>query len=346
MSTEKQTSNKLIKATSSTLILINKKKRKKIILYISLIVVLIAAICGLTFKNQIAFWLFKSLYSEDIDKAFQHAYVPIDNVEPQIAIKDKEPFSLLLLGVDQREQEAARSDAIIYAVVRPNDSKLLLVSIPRDTYVDIVGKNYKDKVNAAFAFGGAKMSIETIEQFLGNPAHYYATINFNGLIDVVDTIGGVKLPITKDIVNKSKYHDKFTIEANKPRYYGVDALNYVRYREDSDFYRTERQRIFIGAMIKEMMTIGNLSKIDDLIKIGGENFTTNMKADDITDWAETLVKTTPEISNYMIDGYDEYINKLYYYMPRESSLEALQLAIKSWLDPKAEAIDLEILLQK
>lgn len=339
LSTEKETAQD---ATSRTLTHINKKKRKKIILYTSLVVFCIAVICGLTFKNQIAFYLFKTVYSKDINKAFDEAYVPIDNVDPPIVIKDKEPFSLLLLGVDQREQESARSDAIIYAVVRPKDSKLLLISIPRDTYVDIVGKNYKDKVNAAFAYGGAKMSIETIGNFLGSPAHYYATINFHGLIDVVDTIGGVKLPITKDIVNKHRDHEKFTIEANKPEYYGRDALNYVRYREDSDFKRTERQRIFIGAMIKEMMTIGNLSKIDDLIAIGGQNFTTNMKAEDITDWAEALVKSAPEISNYMIDGYDERINGIYYYMPRDSSLEALQLAIKSWLDPNSEVIDLEI----
>ncbi|HIW31159.1 MAG TPA: LCP family protein [Candidatus Paenibacillus intestinavium] len=343
MSSVKQSTNKPNKTTSRTLTHINKKKRKKIILYISLVVISIAVICGLAFKNQIALYLFKALYSKEIGKAFEEAYVPIDNVEPAIAIKDKEPFSLLLLGVDQREQETGRSDALIYAVVRPKDSKLLLISIPRDTRVDIVGRKYKDKVNAAFAYGGAKMSIETIEQFLGNPAHYYATINFNGLKDVVDTIGGVKLPITKDIVNKGRDHEKFTIEANKPEYFGTDALNYVRYREDSDFKRTERQRIFIGAMIKEMMNMGNLSKIDDLIQIGGENFKTNMKAEDIMNWAEALVKSTPEISSYMVDGYDERINGTYYYMPRDSSLETLQLAIKAWLDPNVEVNDLEYL---
>jgi len=342
LSHEKNKEAKKEKPTSRVQTKQNKKRRKKLIFFTGLLGLCLVLLCILPFKNQIALTLFKTIFSKDIAASLNESYQPIDQNTTRL-IKDNEPYSLLLLGIDQRGKEPARSDAIIYAVVRPKDNKLLLISIPRDSYVEIVGKNKPNKINAAHAFGGAKMSVDTVEKFVGNPVDYYATINFRGLIDVVDTIGGIKLPITKNIVNKSKYHEKFTIEANKPKYFGTEALNYVRYREDSDFNRTARQRTFIGAMINEMKSIKNITKIDDLIKIAGENFKTNMKADEITKMAESLIQSSPEIMSYMLEGSDKKINGIYYYMPKDSSVTAIQSAIKSWLDPSSEAADLETL---
>ncbi|GJM68378.1 hypothetical protein HMSSN036_05940 [Paenibacillus macerans] len=127
-----------------------------------------------------------------------------------------------------------------------------------------------DKINHAYAFGGEKMAKDTVENLLGYPADYYAAINFHGLREIVDALGGIELPITKDIVNKEKYHEKFTIKAGKPLYSGEEALNYVRYREDSDFERTKRHQVFLNAMVNRMLKLDQVTKIPELMNMMGE----------------------------------------------------------------------------
>ena len=87
------------------------------------------------------------------------------------------------------------------------------------------------------------------------------TINFHGLTDIVNALDGIKLPIDKVIENKSVRHIKLRIEPNKPIYDGTDALNYVRYREDSDFNRTMRQRIFLSSLMDRVFELKNITKI-------------------------------------------------------------------------------------
>lgn len=180
-------------------------------------------------------WIaFQAFFAKDIKHTLDKSYKPVgpsDSPEP-IAEATK-PFSVLLLGVDQREDEPARSDTIIFSVIRPDLNKILLVSIPRDTYTEVIGRGVTSRINSAYAHGGAKMAMDTVEHLFQHPVDYYATINFHGLTDIVNALDGIKLPIDKVIENKSVRHIKLRIEPNKPIYDGTDALNYVRYREDS-----------------------------------------------------------------------------------------------------------------
>ena len=218
-------------------------KRKS--LYITLAIVILLGSSAFLFRTQLAVVAFDLFMAKDVEESLQKSYKPLQSDKtPEPVVLQSKPFSVMLLGSDQREDEPARSDTLIYAVVRPMESKVLLISVPRDTYVDIIGKDKKDKINHAFAYGGHQMAKDTMEAFFDEELDYYASINFQGLKDVVDAIGGVELPIRKDIVNKGRDHEKFTIEANKPIYNGEEALNYVRYREDSDFNRAKRQQVF------------------------------------------------------------------------------------------------------
>ncbi|KAJ3198209.1 hypothetical protein HK101_007730 [Irineochytrium annulatum] len=210
--------------------------------------------------------------------------------------------------IQQYTKTRGRSDTVIYAVVRPKESRVLLVSIPRDTYVQIVGRDANkdgvddyDKLAHAYAFGGENMSINTVEKFLDADVGYYATINFDGIKKVVDALGGVKLPIDEDIVNKNPDHVQFTIEGGKPIYDGQEALYYVRYREDSDFNRTKRQQIFLNAMANEMLNLNQIAKIPELIQIMGDSFQTDMRASFIIDLAkQVLTQEKPQISSFTI----------------------------------------------
>lgn len=91
------------------------------------------------------------------------------------------------------------------------------------------------------------------------------------------------------IENKSPDHEKLRIEPNKPIYSGAEALMYVRYREDSDFKRTERQRIFLKSALERMKRVDNILNIQKIIEIAGSNFQTNMKSDFILDLAKRVI---------------------------------------------------------
>ncbi|WP_339300791.1 LCP family protein [Paenibacillus sp. FSL K6-2441] len=322
----------------------SKNKRKKIA-WIVLIVLLVAGAGGYLFRKPLAVMAFDLFLSGKVEETLERSYAPLEGeetrpVEP--AEEKMKPFSTLLLGVDQRNNEPARSDTMIYAVVRPEDAKVLLISIPRDTYTEIVGKGDEDKINHAYAFGGEKMAKDTVENFIGYPVDYYAAVNFQGVRDIVDALGGVELPITKDIVNKQADHEKFTIKANKPLYDGTEALNFVRYREDSDFNRTKRHQVFLNAMVNRMLKLNQVTKIPELINLMGDNFKTDLPPSQIIELSKKVLlgDTSPQISGFTILGKGIRINGVYYDKANEEDVDFAKEMIDNWLNPDTEASDL------
>ncbi|RUT33734.1 LytR family transcriptional regulator [Paenibacillus zeisoli] len=309
------------------------------------IVLLVIAVLGsgiYVYRKPLAVMAFDMFLSGHVEKKLQKSYAPLQGEQPKPVVYQTKPFTALLLGVDQRDNEPARSDTMIYSVIRPREGKVLLISIPRDTYTEIVGRNKKDKINHAYAFGGEKMSKDTVEAFLGHQAEYYAAINFKGLRDVVDALGGVELPITKDIVNKDKDHEKFTIRAGQPIYNGKDALNFVRYREDSDFNRTKRHQLFLNAMVKRVLQLDQVSKIPELMDIAGANFKTDILPSNIIDLAKQLLTgdNPPQIYSYTIMGKGTRINNVFYDLADKKDVEYAEKLIESWSNPDTADSDL------
>lgn len=319
----------------------SKKNNKKKWISISLIILFLAG-AGFLFRKEISLFAFNTLLKKDVKTTLDKSYKPVGHEKENTPVSDGEPFSLLLLGVDQRDNEPSRSDTIIYSVIRPKDNKALLVSIPRDTYTDIIGRDVTSKINSAYAHGGEKMSIDTVENLLNNRVDFYGTVNFNGVIDVVDAVGGVKLPITKLIENKNPMHEKLRIEPNKPIYSGQEALSYVRYREDSDFKRTERQRIFIKSFMEKLLELKNITKVPELIEIVGSNFSTNMDADHVLELAETMYlnDTLPDFESYMLQGNGKMRGSTWYYDINSEDLEYTQNLISNWLNGDINEQDL------
>ncbi|PQP84286.1 transcriptional regulator [Paenibacillus sp. PCH8] len=315
------------------------KKRWKKPLIITLSVLIVLGGLGFIYQKQLVLLAFNMFASGTVKEALDDSYKPAGDKDAPV-VEHTDPFSLLLLGIDQRDNEPSRSDTIIYSVVRPEDNKVLLLSIPRDSYTEIVGRDVKSKINSAYAHGEAKMAMDTVEKLLGNKVDFYAAINFNGLKDIVDAVGGVELPIKKNIENKSKAHEKLFVEANKPIYSGEEALGYVRYREDSDFNRTMRHRIFLSAFMNRALEVKNLTKIPDVIQIAGSNFTTNMTSDFIVKFAESLYMkdSAPTISNYMLKGDGATRSGTWYYDLSEDDLQYVQGMIANWLDPDATQV--------
>ncbi|WP_339287361.1 LCP family protein [Paenibacillus sp. FSL E2-0201] len=329
----------------------NKISKKMKIWYFSLAIVLIVGLGSFIFRKELMIFGFDNVVVPTIEHTLDESYVPLketedDGIQAMTENKNR-PFSILLLGTDQSGKENGLSDSIIYTVIRPENHKALLVSIPRDSYAEIIGaENIKGarketKINAAHSYGGPQMSVDTVKNLLNAPIDYYATINFNGLVGVTDALGGVVLPITKVIENKSPDHEKLRIEPNKPIYSGKEALMYVRYREDSDFKRTERQRIFLKAALDRMKRIDNILNIQNIIEIAGSNFKTNMKSDFILDLAKKVILEggTPEITSHMLQGEGKHTDQWYYILD-ENDVKRTHEMIEIWLNPESTEADL------
>jgi LCP family protein required for cell wall assembly len=173
----------------------------------------------------------------------------------------------LLVGSDSREglsaeqkkalgtgsAEGRRTDTIILVHVPSGGGKASLISIPRDSYLPIPG-NGQNKVNAAFAIGGPKLLVETVEQATGLPVDGYVEIGLGGFADVVDSLGGVYLCVPRDIKDDKAHID---LKEGCQTLDGPDALGYVRARYSDprgDIGRAERQRQFLGAVMKQAAT--------------------------------------------------------------------------------------------
>lgn len=315
----------------------NKFKKR----YMALIALVVILAGGFLFQKQLAVLAFDLFLADRVEsKLAEASYEPLVNdstttVKPEPVAYKSDPFSLMLLGTDQRGNETARSDTMIYAVVRPEDYKILLISIPRDTYTEIIGHkdNKKDKITHAYAFGGQQMAKDTLENLLGHDIQYYATINFQGLKDAVDAIGGVPLPIKKDIVNKGADHEKFTIEGGKSNYSGEEALNYTRYREDSDFNRTKRQQVFIDVVANKMLSISQIGKIPELLDIMGENFKTDLQPSTIISLAKKFMGGKDmDISSFTVMGEGKKIDGVYYDIVDEEDLSEARTMIDNWMN--------------
>ncbi|MEN0644045.1 LCP family protein [Alkalicoccobacillus gibsonii] len=182
----------------------------------------------------------------------------------------KHNFSVLLLGDDARPgEDHARTDAILVATFNRTDRSIILTSIPRDSYVEIVGRGTQDKINHANAFGGIDMTVATVENFLEIPIDYYATVKFDGFKDIVDALDGVDVDV--------KYTFDFT-EGGKTLNFtegpaeldGEHALAYTRERKSAnsggDFGRGQRQAQVMAAIIDKaasFKSIDNFGRVFD-----------------------------------------------------------------------------------
>lgn len=112
--------------------------------------------------------------------------------------------NILLLGIDDKDREnpydtSRRSDTMMVASINPQNGTINLLSLPRDTKVNIPGRKGYDKINSAYAYGGAELARNTVEQFLHIPINYYVVIDWQAFIKVIDILGGVDLYVEHDM---------------------------------------------------------------------------------------------------------------------------------------------------
>lgn len=252
----------------------------------------------------------------------------IDDKKTKSKIENKEIINVLLLGVDERQEvEGSRSDTIILMSLDPKKEKLTMVSIPRDTRTVMAKKGKKDKINAVFSYGGPDMAIETVENFLDIDLDYYVQINIEGLADLVDAIGGISVNNEIEWYDEGFYKQGYHFKKGKIQLDGAKTIGYVRMRHldpTGDFGRTERQRKVIRAIIDKGTSFATVTKINGLIDVLGKNMITNIKFNEIKKLIVNYKNVVNNINGYMVQGEDDTINGVYYYIVSDEEVSKVQ----------------------
>ena len=208
-------------------------------------------------------------YARHIQNTMQSTIVKQQKLNPSLKpAEPMKPFTLLLLGADYRKGETAyRTDTIILAKIDPQQKKIWMLSIPRDTKV-LVPKHGYQKINTAHALGGPELTIKTVEQFTGVPINHYMEVNFQGFQGAVDALGGIWVNVPKAINDKKAASQSVHQRAAKiPAGYqlldGEHALTFVRSRDyaDADISRMKSQQIFFKALADQMAKSPNVTKM-------------------------------------------------------------------------------------
>ena len=172
-----------------------------------------------------------------------------------------------------------RTDAMMLASFDPGDNKVALLSLPRDTKVQIPGRAGWDKLNAAYAYGGVMMAKQTVANLLQVPIHYYVLVDWRAFIDVIDLIGGVDLYVEKDMYYEDPYADLvIDIKHGYQHLDGKRAGEYVRFRKDElgDIGRVQRQQKFMKAAAAQIFNIDTVTKIPALFSTVDRHVETDM----------------------------------------------------------------------
>lgn len=241
--------------------------------------------------------------------------------EEKMAIQDvlvpkksfNEPFYMMLIGSDARvdsDEMGQRSDTNIVVRVDPTTCTVTMLSIPRDTMIDIDGYG-RNKFNAAYNFGGAEATIREASQLLGVDISHYAEVNFDELIQLVDAVGGVEIDVQERIDDPDA--GPVIIEPGVQTLDGQAALVYARSRAfvDGDFTRTSHQRELIEALIQKVLSMP-VTDLPGIIEKAAQCVSTDMSVTDIIALAtqfkdlgnlSVYSSMTPSaIVPYLIDG--------------------------------------------
>jgi LCP family protein required for cell wall assembly len=304
---------------------LNKQKKKRRGLRMIKILVLLLFV-GL---GAYGFSVYQSL-NDAVATMNQYADRKSEKRAEELELANKEPFSVLVLGVDEREGDRGRSDSIIVLTVNPDLNSVKMLSIPRDTYTEIVGNGTTDKINHAFAFGGVEMAMDTVENFLDIPLDYYLEINMEGFKDIVDAVGGITVNNDLDFTYSNVHFPEGELTLD-----GKKALIYSRVRKQDprgDFGRQLRQRQVIEAIIKEGASFSSLANYDKILEAISMNVKTNLTINEMISIQKNYKSASKDIEQLSITGNGISINSIYYYdVPEEEKLR-LQTELKEHLD--------------
>jgi polyisoprenyl-teichoic acid--peptidoglycan teichoic acid transferase len=199
------------------------------------------------------------------------------------------PLNVLVLGVDTRpddQEMGSRTDTIMLVQVVPGTGEVKLLSVPRDLYVE-VEPGVKDRINAAYNYGGIDQTITALESYADVPIDHYAIVDFQGFEKAIDAIGGVRVD-----VGDGEFPEKWRMGEGVQRLNGHKALIYARYRgtPGADLDRMQRQRELVGALRSEALRWNTVKTLPRTMNVLHENVQTDLGFDEAISLGRVLIR--------------------------------------------------------
>lgn len=266
------------------------------------------------------------------------------------------PFTILLMGVDSKEEDikvgSANGDALMLITFNPNTLSTTILSIPRDTYVPIscFKDKRKNKITHA-AWNGDDCMIKTIGNLFDIDVNYYFKVNFKGVVKAIDALGGIEayVPISFcESDSNRNLSNPICLNEGHRVLNGEEVLALARHRKTiNDIKRGENQQYIIEGLVNKLKSINSLDTIYNLLDTISYNMETNMQTDEILslyDIFKKVVNKDINIQKLFINGYDAYIydysylNKqgtkltLYNYVPYLECIEEIKKIMHENLD--------------
>lgn len=298
----------------------------------------------------VAFFAVASVY------VFLSGLAPEENGEDNSGLKElpqPEPdarIHVLVMGIDADDVingggNSARSDTLFLVTFDPLTKESSVLFLPRDTRVDIPGRNEPEKLAHAHAYGGPERVIETVTNFLDVPIHYYARVDFSAFVGVIDVLGGVTLDVEEYMYYEDPTQNLYIdIPPGIHEMDGETALKFVRYRNGSDIDRIGRQKDFLRALFDEMLQIQTVTKIPALASKVTNHVDTNMPPARIISLSQFASSMSgDDLTIDLLPGRAGYLNGISYWFTDqeeiEELIEALVLGIRR---PENEGISVAV----
>lgn len=307
-------------------------KRKKVVIGIVVAVIVLAAAAAIA----------AALYLNNINGLLNGSQEEQEKVNSALTgdTDFDKPFYMLLIGSDERDGDASmgqRSDTNILARVDAPNGKITLISIPRDTAI-----NYGDygtiKFNAAYAYDGASGTIKATNQLCGVKISHYATINFDGLTELVDAIGGVDVTVDERIDDPDA--GDVVIEKGKQHLDGAAALVFARSRAyvDGDYTRVSNQRKLIEAIAEKCMKL-DATQLTETIQTAAKMVTTDLSVQDLVALA-LLVKDSSDLTMYSatLPSTTGTVDGASYVFADVPGIQAMMEAVDVGKDPSSKSV--------
>lgn len=231
---------------------------------------------------------------------------------------DVKGSNIMVLGIDDTKG-MKRSDTIIIAHIEPRTRRIGVISIPRDTRVDVPGVGFT-KINHAYAFGQEDLTKRTVEAFLGIPIDHIVKVYVKGVEDLIDKLGGVKVNVEKKMYyidrNGGLYVD---LQPGPQVLNGKQAIGYLRFRHDAegDIGRVRRQQDFLTVIASQVMNTGKFWDIPRVINELSSNIITDLTSREIVSLALHGSKSLKEkkVESATIPGGSAMIGGISFWQP-------------------------------
>ncbi len=280
----------------------------------------------------------------EISKTFKSLDDNDDSIQP---IDATEPLTILLMGVDMDQAsrggqwDGGRSDSMILVTLNPTTKTTTMMSLTRDIMVEIAepdgtSSGTIEKLNHSYSYGQAPMAIATIEKMMDITIDRYVEINMDGLVELVDALGGIEVNNTLGFpISISEHEPAYTavVSEGKTLVNGNQALVYSRMRYDDpegDIGRQRRQREVITAIVKKLLNLDGLTQYKKILTAISNNMRTNIEIN--TSTIPSLLGYKDALSNlepYQLQGEEQMINELSYQLPTSEHLLEMQNVLKA-----------------